>query len=171
MADKKELPLAMARVLVEYTDEDHWLSTKELTKILEDEAVPKPENFNLQDYEIFIGIEKKYRPQEHDHSSSGPIYNLYDKEDSDSYYDYYRSDNRLVYELNEALSERLKVFFVAAKEEEKLEYNIFKSINSDIFNEFERERDNVIEITKSEIKEIKKQILDLEKRKDWLESE
>jgi hypothetical protein len=35
MADKKELPLAMARVLVEYTDEDHWLSTKELTKILE----------------------------------------------------------------------------------------------------------------------------------------
>ena len=37
MADKKELPLAMARVLVEYTDEDHWLSTKELTKILEDE--------------------------------------------------------------------------------------------------------------------------------------
>lgn len=127
--------------------------------------------FNLQDYEIFIGIEKKYRPQEHDHSSSGPIYNLYDKEDSDSYYDYYRSDNRLVYELNEALSERLKVFFVAAKEEEKLEYNIFKSINSDIFNEFERERDNVIEITKSEIKEIKKQILDLEKRKDWLESE
>ena len=37
MADKKELPLAMARVLVEYTDENHWLSTKELTKILEDE--------------------------------------------------------------------------------------------------------------------------------------
>jgi len=37
MADKKELPLAMARVLVEYTDEDHWLSTKELTRILEDE--------------------------------------------------------------------------------------------------------------------------------------
>ena len=37
MADKNELPLAIAKILVEYTDEKHLLSTKELTAILEKE--------------------------------------------------------------------------------------------------------------------------------------
>ena len=37
MADKKELPLALLEILTKYTDDDHYLSTKELTERLEDE--------------------------------------------------------------------------------------------------------------------------------------
>ena len=35
MADKKELPLALLEILKEYTDEEHILSTKQLTSLLE----------------------------------------------------------------------------------------------------------------------------------------
>ena len=37
MADKKEIPLALLEVLKRHTDEDHYLSTKQIIQIMEDE--------------------------------------------------------------------------------------------------------------------------------------
>lgn len=106
----------------------------------------------LQDYELFIDIENKYRPKEHESGNSGPLYTLDDDDEGHSYYSYNDINNKFVYELNEALSERIGIEFVAADRHENLPYFFYKSINGyDGFEEFENERKKAIDSIKSEI--------------------
>ncbi len=57
MADKKELPLALLEVLTKYTDDQHTLSTREITQILENEY-----DLTLERRTLYANIEllKKY---------------------------------------------------------------------------------------------------------------
>lgn len=126
----------------------------------------------LQDYELFIDIENKYRPKEHESGNSGPLYTLDDDDEGHSYYSYNDINNKFVYELNEALSERIGIEFVAADRHENLPYFFYKSINGyDGFEEFENERKKAIDSIKSEIFEISRKIDELERRRDLLKEE
>lgn len=127
---------------------------------------------NLREYEVFLDIERKYKPQAHTSSDSGPFYTIPDEEiGTRSSEEYHSINNKFVSELNEALSESLNVIFVAAKNNDALPYPFLMSIGSEVFDKFEKTREDVIAEISKEVKDLNEQISMLQRRKEWLENE
>lgn len=80
-------------------------------------------DMNLQNYEIFLDIEKKYSPKSLHEDWKYWGWNLDDNEDLSGVREYHSIQNKEVDELNEALSERLGVVFVEAGKDDVISNN------------------------------------------------
>ena len=119
-------------------------------------------DMNLQDYELFYDIEKKYCPKVHDRNCKDWGWYLDDDENLSGTKEYHNIQNKELDELNEALSERLGVVFIAAEKDDVISNNFYSILNNGLFVDFERSRIDTMVSIEAEIKKITEQIKDLE---------
>lgn len=125
-------------------------------------------DMNLQNYEIFLDIEKKYSPKSLYEDWKYWGWYLDDNEDLSEVREYHSIQNKEVDDLNEALSERLGVVFIAAEKDDVISNNFYSILNNELFIDFERSRIDTMASIEAEIKKITEQISELENLKNGL---